>query len=358
MKQKDNTINFENQVFYIGIDVHKNSWSVTIRTNHMELKTYSMKPDPKELINYLKRNYPGGTYKSTYEAGFCGFWIHKQLTEGGVDNIVIHAADVPTTHKEKVTKTDKVDSRKLSKELENQNLNAIYVPNDSQQQIRSLCRLRYQATKHSSRLKNRIKGFLHYYGVELPPDIECSHWSANFIKYLEAGCDKNNPGSEYLLICLDELKAQRKRILELTRSLRRYVRESKGKASDIIRFLISIPGIGFVTAITLYTEIVDISRFSNLDRLASFVGLSPSCSSSGDKEKITGLTSRRNRYLRHLIIEAAWIAARRDPALLKSFTELSKRMKKSNAIIRIARKLLNRIRFVWNNETIYQCFVN
>ena len=53
MKQKDNTVNFENQVFYIGIDVHKNSWSVTIRTNHMELKTYSMKPDPKELINYL-----------------------------------------------------------------------------------------------------------------------------------------------------------------------------------------------------------------------------------------------------------------------------------------------------------------
>ena len=64
-----------------------------------------------------------------------------------------------------------------------------------------------------------------------------------FIKYLEAGCDKNNPGSEYLLICLDELKAQRKRILELTRSLRRYMRESKGKASDIISFLIRIPGL-------------------------------------------------------------------------------------------------------------------
>ena len=118
------------------------------------------------------------------------------------------------------------------------------------------------------------------------------------------------------------------------------------------------PGIGFVTAITLYTKIIDMSRFSNLDRLASFVGLSPSCSSSGDKEIITGLTSRRNRYLRHLIIEAAWVAARRDPALLKSFSELSKRMKKSNAIIRIARKLLNRIRFVWNNETRYKCFVN
>ena len=269
-----------------------------------------------------------------------------------------HAADVPTTNKQKVNKTDKVDSKKLAKELENQNLNAIYVPSNSQQQIRSLCRLRYQETKHSSRLKNRIKGHLHYYGIELPPESEFSHWSANFIKHLEAGCDKNKPGSEYLLICLDELKAQRKRILEVTRSLRRYVMKSESKSGNIIRFLISIPGIGFVTAVTLYTEIIDIKRFVNLGHLSSFVGLSPSCSSSGDRETITGLTPRRNRYLRHLIIEAAWIAARRDPALLKSFTELIKRMKKSNAIIRIARKLLNRIRYVWKNETTYQCFVN
>ena len=358
MKKESNTVSFKSQVFYIGIDVHKRSWTVTIRTNGMVLKTFSMNPDPGELARHMQKNYPDGIYKSAYEAGFCGFWIHQKLTEQGIDNIVINAADVPTTHKEKITKTDKVDSNKLAKELENQNLKAIYIPTNSQQQIRSLCRLRYQETKHSTRLKNRIKGHLHYYGIDLPPESEYSHWSANFIKYLEAGCDKNKPGSEYLLICLDELKAQRKRILEVTRSLRRYVMNPDSKSGNIVRSLISIPGIGFVTAVTLYTEIIDINRFANLDRLSSFVGLSPSCSSSGDRDTVTGLTTRRNRFLRHLIIEAAWIATRRDPVLLKSFTELIKRMKKSNAIIRIARKLLNRIRFVWKNETTYQCFIN
>ena len=59
-----------------------------------------------------------------------------------------------------------------------------------------------------------------------------------------------------------------------------------------------------------------------------------------------------------MMIEAAWIAARRDPSMLKAFNELTKRMTKSQAIIRIARKLLNRIRFVWKNETPYKCFVN
>ena len=113
MNKENNTIHFENQIFYIGIDVHKRSWTVTIRTNGMVLKTYSMNPCPQELAKYLKRNYPGGIYKSTYEAGFCGFWIHQKLIKNGIENIVIHAADVPTTNKEKVTKTDKVDSKKL-----------------------------------------------------------------------------------------------------------------------------------------------------------------------------------------------------------------------------------------------------
>jgi transposase len=129
------------------------------------------------------------------------------------------------------------------------------------------------------------------------------------------------------------------------------------KTRCIIQYLLSIPGIGFLTAITLYTEIMDIKRFSNFDQLASFVGLTPLCRSSGEKNTDTGITTRRNGYLRHLLIEAAWIAACKDPAMLKSFTELTKRMKRSNAIIRISKKLLNRIRYVWINEKRYEHFV-
>jgi transposase len=352
MSNQNTGIRFENQVFFIGIDVHKLSWTVTIRTNHMELKTYMMNPSPEELAKSLNRHYPGGVYKSAYEAGFCGFWIHKRLIENGIENIVVNAADIPTTHKEKVTKTDKVDSRKIAKKLEINDIKGIFIPTDSQQQIRSLCRLRHSATNHSTRLKNRIKGHLHFYGISTPSDEK--KWSANFIRHLESLCEKNKPGAEYLLICLDELKEQRKRILHITRSLRKYVNESE-KAKYIISCLRSIPGIGFVTAITLYTEIMDIHRFFTPDHLAAFVGLSPSGISSGENETITGLNPRRNRYLRHLIIEAAWIAVRHDPALLKSYTNLTKRMKNSKAIIRIARKLLNRIRFVWKQQQEYKC---
>ena len=68
---------------------------------------------------------------------------------------------------------------------------------------------------------------------------------------------------------------------------------------------------------------------------------------------MTGITDRRNRILRHLIIESSWIAVRKDPALLIAFERLSKNMKPTRAISPIARKLLNRIRYVLKNQKEY-----
>lgn len=102
------------------------------------------------------------------------------------------------------------------------------------------------------------------------------------------------------------------------------------------------------------TEIVDISRFKSLDHLAGYVGLIPGEDSSGEQEKNTGISRRRNSYLRFLLIECSWIAVRKDPSLLMSFNQLTKRMPKNRAIVRVARKLLNRIRYVLRNQQPYE----
>lgn len=357
MKTQSNTVNFKNQVFYVGLDVHKRNWSVTIRSNNMHLKTFSMEPSPELLASHLRRNYPGGTYESAYESGFCGFWIHERLISQGIENIVVHAADVPTSNKEKVYKADKTDSKKLAKVLEDGSLNPVYVPSNWQQQIRSLCRLRERFVSHETRLKNRIKGFLAFYGVMLPENHEMKYWSRRFIKELESLCqDRGEPWRECLGLMLDELKDTRKRILDTTLSLRKHVSGSPEK-DEVIGNLMTVPGIGFITAVTLYTEIIDIRRFKDIDHLASYVGLVPSCPSSGEKHPDGRLTPRRHKRLRFMLIEATWVAARKDPALLQAFLELNKRMKKSDAIIRIARKLLNRVRFVWLNKRPYKCLI-
>jgi hypothetical protein len=124
------SLNFDGQKFFLGLDVHKQNWIVTIRSLGIEFTIFSMNPSPQELFRYLQRHYPYCSYDNVYKAGFCGFGIPRELKKLGVHNVVINPADVPTTGEEKSRKNDKLDSRKLARELENGSLTAIYVPDD------------------------------------------------------------------------------------------------------------------------------------------------------------------------------------------------------------------------------------
>mgnify|MGYP001309513620 CR=1 FL=1 len=103
----------------------------------------------------------------------------------------------------------------------------------------------------------------------------------------------------------------------------------------------------------LLSELGEITRFPSLDHLCTYVGLVPDIQSTGEKEHVEGITRRRHSHLRWLLIEASWVAVRKDPAMLMVFNEYCKRMRKAKAIIKMARKLLNRIRYVLKNQAEY-----
>lgn len=352
MKKVKKELDFSGQKIYIGIDVHKKNWTVAIFVEGAFIKKFSMNPDPKELKRHLETNYPGGEYYSVYEAGFCGFWVDRLLEGLGIKNIVVNPADVPTTGKEKSKKTDARDARKLGRELMSGNLEGIYVPNEEEEGKRIFCRLYKQIAKDLTRCKNRIKSLLNVTGIEIPLDYENKHWSRNFIKYLEQIKFSQQPTRDTLDQFIEQLMFLRRQKLEVTRKIRKMLNEDE-KAKKIVKHLRSIPGIGEITAARLYTEIIDINRFSNFDKLKEYVGLSPATWSTGEKERVLGISKRHSTHLRENLIESAWISIRNDPAMAMAFGNLIKKMTSKEAIIRIARKLLNRIRYVWRNETDY-----
>ncbi len=347
--QKDISISFKGQHFYIGLDVHKKSWAVNIRNNGIRLKAFSMDPYPEKLKRFLKENYPGGTYHVVYEVGFCGFGICRTLREMGIDCIVVNPADIPTGHKERDRKTDPVDAAKLARELEKGSLKCIYIPDEADQNLRSLCRLYRSAVKDTTRVKNRIKGHLYFNGIELPRHT--SQWSGKFITHLKSLPMDNGPAKEYLMICIDSLEKCRQTTFLILKKLREYVHDHRDPS--VFQNLLTVPGVGLKTAFVLYTEIIDMKRFKTLDHLKSFAGLVPSTDSSGENDWVRGLTCRKNKHLKHVIIEAAWVAIRHDPVLLHKYNKLIVRMKAQNAIIKIAVNLLDRIRYVWNNNCPY-----
>jgi transposase len=357
MQTQSNKIDFNGQNIYIGIDVHLKSWKVSIMTERLPYKTFSQDPKPEVLHHYLTRNFPNGTYYTAYEAGFCGYWIHNQFKALGINSIVVNPADIPTTDKEKVQKADKRDSQKIAKALRSGDLKGIHVLTSKTLEDRCLVRARATIVQDLTRNKNRVKSFLNFHGIEMPDKFKQlqHHWSNRFVEWLRSIELSEKSATISLNLFINEAEHLRLMILDATREIRRLSLEDPyAKQVSLLR---GIPGIGLLTAMIILTELETINRFGNFDKLCSFIGLIPTTHSSGEKENIGEITHRGNSFLRGALVESAWIAARMDLALNKSYHDYCKRMEPNKAIIRIARKLLNRIRFVLKNNQPYVCFV-
>jgi transposase len=350
MQGKNTKLDFTGQEIYVGLDTGKKSWKACILTKELEHKTFSQPPRSEVLVSYLHKHFPGAKYQCVYEAGYFGFWIYEELIKQGIDCFVVHPADVPTKDKERRNRNDRVDARKLARNLRNGELTPLYVPDGKALEHRSLVRMRMQMVKKRTRCRNQIKALLSFYGVSIPDELSKSHWSQRFVGWLEN--QQRESGNQALGALLEELKHLSQIITGLTRQIHTLAGEEPYRRQ--VSYLRSIPGISTLTAMVLLTEIIDINRFKSLDHLASYVGLIPGEDSSGEQEKVTGISRRRNTRLRAMLIECSWIAVRKDPALLMSFNQLTKRMPKNRAIIRIARKLLNRIRYVLKNQEPYE----
>lgn len=345
---------FEGQPVFVGIDYHKKNWKVTIMGRQYEHKSFSQDPDPHVLVNYLRKNFPGGDYHAVYEAGFSGFSSCRKLNALGVKCQMIHPADVPTNQKERLQKTDKADSRKLARALRNGELEAIHIPTEELEADRSLVRQRYRVMKDLARIKNRIKSLLLQYKIEIPEKFTTSqqrHWSKIFINWLQSV----ETAHKSLKLCLDNHIRiglnLRKELLLINKQVKNLSTECRYKKN--FELLISVPGIGLLVAMSLLTQLGEIDRFDKLDKLCNYIGLVPSMHSSGDKIVTGKIIKRGRKQLKIMLIEASWIAVRNDPVLMAKFTELTKTMQKNKAIIRIARKLLSRIRYVLKNKEPY-----
>jgi len=347
-------LNFEGQNIFVGIDVHLKSWNVSIYTEDLYHKSFNQPSNAESLFNYLKLNFPNAIYHSVYEAGFSGLHAHYELTNLGIHNIVTNPADVPTTDKEKRRKTDKVDSNKLARSLRNNELKGIYTPSQEILEDRSFVRVRSGLVKDLSRLKNRLKSMLYFYGIEFPQDFQKSttHWSKRFMVWLKTIQLKSHSGNMALAMLIKEAEQLRVLLLEVNKELKALsITEKYAKNMELIR---SVPGFGLITGMLFMSEIETIKRFENNNKFAGMIGIVPDCHSSGANEQIGEISPRRHIHLRSGLIESSWIAVRIDPALSRAFSEYCKRMEANKAIIRIARKLSNRIYFVLKNEKKYE----
>ena len=230
---------------FIGMDVHKKSWTVHFKTDLFDNKTITIPTDPAVLINYVEKHFDGHQITCCYEAGCCGYWIARSLLQHGWEVKVVNPADVPRNNKQDWQKTDKIDSRNLCKHLSDGNLKGIYIPGEQQEQLRSLFRRRIHLARQLRTIKNHIKSQLLYFGIKLPEEFDNPNWSRDMKTWIADVKWKFSSGAETIKSRLKQLEFMWYEELHISNELRAYCRKHYRKDYYLLK---SVPGIGGITA--------------------------------------------------------------------------------------------------------------
>ena len=344
--RKAERIDYTGHQLFVGLDVARKSWKVCVRTKELVLRSVTVPGRAQALLRFLAKEFPGASIRLVYEAGCFGFWIHDALVSAGFEVVIVAPHQLPKD----LVKTDRLDAAKLAKFLASGLLKGIWVPSIQQRLDRSLVRRRAQLVKARGRLQDQVKKLLLFHGIAIESPVE--RWSigyANSLRELELG---DTLFESSLHAMLDEHAHLSGRI----RQQERHIRElsDRDTYTHWLALLRTIPGIGLLTGMILLTELGDVSRFASGERFVSYLGLSPQQSSTADRDRKGHITRAGNQFVRHALVELAWRAIRRDPALLASYEQIRSRRGSKIAIVAVARKVALRVRRVLLNNRPYE----
>ena len=334
-----------NEKVYVGLEDAKKTWNLCARSGGIIVHETSMPAQHEVLRNYFHNKFPGCQIKVMYEAGFGGFELHDRLVADGRECVVTPPHTV-TEEKCQRKKNDRIDCRRLAKNLENGDYGRCFVPDRQLREDRQISRTLGQVQADITRTCNRIRRMLEFHGLD--KSLPAGRWSATAYPRLRKHLDETNISHslhisfEVLFKELDNLRQLKK---DLLLELRKLARSDRYKNS--VKLLSSAPGIGMLTAIRLMLEWGDVSRFGRKEDFASFLGLVPSDYSSGEQDRRGHITKQGSRRVRAWLIECSWTAIRHDQVLLDKFRRVLGNCKsKKKAIVAAARKLAIRLRRV------------
>ncbi len=312
----------------LGLDVHAGQITVVRQDGGLVPKPAQRKSGP-ELLRWVERLVTGGqAVISCYEAGPCGYGLHRQLTAMGVTNYVV----VPQRWDEhgKRVKTDARDARELCDRLDRyvrgntKAFSVVQVPTPEQEQRRAVGRQRGSLVKERQRCVVRGHGLMLGQGIHAPSGWwEPKQWSlfqAELPEWLRA-----------------QVQTWQAQAVHLDEQISQWsLRVEQQAAGQIIP-----KGVGELTAALLAGEILDWHRFDNRRQVASYTGLCPSEHSSGERRRQGGVSKHGNPRVRHQLVEACWRLLQWQPdypPLRKLRAATGKRARK-RAVVASARRL-------------------
>lgn len=339
---------YKGKHLFVGIDVHKKRWVVSIRSYDLELKTFSMSAVAEELEKFLLNTYPGALFHIVYECCFSGFWIYDYFHERGYDIIV-----TPTNRIYRdgsIVKTDKIDSRKLAFQHSRGLLREVKVPEIKIREYRSIFRIYDKEKMREGQILRQVRCILECKNHEL----KWEKWNKEFIEKLKLVRFQEEIFNRKFEVLIREYEFVKEQIKDTEKRIKEIGEDAELGAR--IKRIEQISGIGIVSAVRLVVYLFDKKgRFESGEKVSHYVGLTPGEHSSGEEiiRSRTGLIG--SRQLRSIIIQLAWVAVRKDGSLLNKFDRVYRSSGcKQKAIVAVARKLMMKVYAITEKEEEYE----
>jgi transposase len=291
-------------ILFIGMDVHKDSIEIAIAEGaSQEVRRYGKVGGTRDALRKALRKLVslGKPLHFCYEAGPCGYEIYRYLHSEGHDCWVVAPSLIPKKAGDKV-KTDKRDAIQLARLFRSGELTPVYVPDREDEAIRDLSRAREDAMLVQKTARQRLKSFL------LRQDIryegKCS-WTERHLRWLADEVRLPSPAQQIVFQeYVNAVTDAQHRLQRLNEQIEHFVKD--WRLYPVVASLMSMRGVKMTVAVTVVSELGDLSRFDNPKQLMSFLGLTPSEYSSGERQSRGRITKTGNGHVRRILIEAAW----------------------------------------------------
>jgi transposase len=285
------------------MDTHKKDHKIAvIFPGQAEIEEMAIPNCVREIGKMVKKlqKKATGEIHFCYEAGVCGFNLQRRIEVLGSRCAVIAPSLIPRKPGERV-KTDRRDAKKLAVLFKNGLLTEVQPPNVEQEAARELTRQRETAMDNLGRIRHQVTKFLTRHGYIY---TDGQAWTLKHLTWLSGLQMEHSLLQEVYAQYMEELTHCGHRLQELDRAVAQLAE------SELYRPRVALlrchHGIDTLTAISLLTEIFDFGRFPTPRELMSYLGLTPSENSSGEKRNRGGICKTGNKRARRLLTEAAW----------------------------------------------------
>lgn len=339
---------------FAGLDVDKRSISVTFTNHEGLIRSLRMPYSVEHLVNHVRKHFPDQKIAFAYEAGPTGYGLYDGLEAQAYRCLIASPSMIPKAPGQRV-KTNRLDSVGLSENLRGGQLRSIHVPSPLYRELRHLTQLRDTFVSELVGMKLRIKSLLLLEGIRFPPAPPGSQWSS-MVKAKLRRLPCSGTVRFKLDQLLDSLEFCEKQILKTTREIRRFC-QTDAELSQCIKYMMTVPGIGWIVASQLLARIGDWREIQNIRQLAGFLGVVPTEHSTGDKIDRGSITHTGDGRLRSKLVQSAWSAIRQDGELREFYRSVCQTHPRDRAsrvaIVAVARKLTTRIAAVLMQQRPY-----